>query len=411
MLYYLLFVIYFLLLVWVLRKNALVKRSEFSHVNLLLLFIIKVVAGVAIGFISAKYYAQGNDYWTLHREGLLENDLLMHHPQKFVTDLFQSPYDNAYGGFFEAVGSYWNDLKNNIIIKILAILNVFSRGNYYINSLFLNAFSFLGTLAMATVFYDISKKKRASLAGCFLIPSALYFSSGIHKDLFVFTLLGFFIYALYFLIKKPGNIRLWLLLILSIFFLLIMRNIVVLLMVPSLIFLFFRLTYFKNLKALVATFLLSLLALTGLHFTKADPLQLIAHRQQDFFDLPVAYSQLPLPKLEPTTQSFVDVFPAAANHAFLRPYVWEFPGHFLMILGLEWFCLLLFIFLFFIRNKLQCISPFYVVSILFSLLIILIAGFIVPNAGALVRYRSLYLPFLITPFLLMWLNNTKRSVR
>ncbi len=36
----------------------------------------------------------------------------------------------------------------------------------------------------------------------FLLPSALYFSSGIHKDLFVFTMLGLFLYALYFSVQQ-----------------------------------------------------------------------------------------------------------------------------------------------------------------------------------------------------------------
>ena len=408
MLYYLLFIIYFLLLVWVLRKNAIVKTSGFSHITLLLLFIVKISAGIAIGWISAEYYAKGNDYWTLHREGLLEYDLLIHHPGKFVNGLFESPYDNKYGGFFDAVGSYWNDLKNNIIIKILAILNVLSRGNFYINSLFLNAFSFLGTLALATVFYKISKNKMASLFGSFCIPSALYFSSGIHKDLFVFTMLGFFMYALYTLIENPQNIKRWILLFISIFVLLIMRNIVLFLLIPSLIFLYFRNRYLENGKSLLITSAICLLSLFFLHFTPADPLKMIAQRQHDFFDLPVASSQMPLNKLEPHVQSFTKVLPEAANHAFLRPYLWEYPGHFLMIPAIEWFCILVFIMIFFLRNKLQSIAAFYLFSIIFALLIILIAGFIVPNAGSLVRYRSVYLPFLFTPFLLMWLSLPKR---
>ncbi len=407
MLHYLLFFIYFLLLVWVLRKNAIVKTSGFSHITLLLLFIVKISAGIAIGWISAEYYGQGNDYWTLHREGLLEYDLLIHHPIKFVTSIFDSPYDNKYGGFFDAVGSYWNDLKNNIIIKILAALNILSRGNFYINSLFLNAFSFLGTLALATLFYRISKSKLASLAACFCIPSALYFSSGIHKDLFVFTLLGFFLYALYNLIENFQNKKQWILLFISMLLLLIMRNIVLLLLIPSLIFLYFRYRCFNNLKSLLSTFAICLLSLFFLHFTSADPLKMIAQRQHDFFDLPVASSQMPLTKLEPHVQSFINVLPEAANHAFLRPYVWEYPGHFLIIPAIEWFCILVFIFIFFLRNKLPSIAPFYVASIIFAFLIILVAGFIVPNSGSLIRYRSLYLPYLVAPFLLIWLGKNR----
>ncbi len=411
MLYYLLFFIYFLLLVYLLRKNSIIKDSGFSDVNLLLLFILKVGAGLAIGWMSATYYAQGNDYWTLHREGLLEYDLLIHHPKKFISDFFQSPYENKYGGFFDAVGSYWNDLKNNIIIKILAMLNIFSRGNYYINSLFLNTFSFIGTIALASIFYKISKKKFASIAGCFFIPTNLYFSSGIHKDLFVFTMLGFFFYALYFLIENSRNIRLWFLLCMSVVILMIMRNTVVLLLIPSLIFLFFRLSYFRTLKSMLVTCFICLICVTALHFTAADPLQLLVQRQQDFLELPAAYSQLPLKKLTPDLQSFISVFPEAFNHAFWRPYIWEYPGHFLLFTGIELFCMLLLIFGLLFKKRLKSISPFYITSFIFAFLIILLAGFIVPNAGTLVRYRSVYLHFLLTPILIMWSTMTNKSVK
>ena len=207
---YLLFLLYFILSgYWVLNMRF-VRSSGLSTEILTGLFILKISAGVLIGWISTNWYAQGNDYWTLNREGWLEHLSLLNDPKKFITDIFQSPYNDKYSGFFSSVGSYWNDLKNNIIIKILALLNFLSRGNYYINSIFFNALSFVGTIALLKVFLHISdRNKKAAITGCFLIPTTLYFSSGIHKDLVVFTMLCFYIYALFFLLKKFYLLKFW----------------------------------------------------------------------------------------------------------------------------------------------------------------------------------------------------------
>jgi hypothetical protein len=44
-------------------------------------------------------------------------------------------------------------------------------------------------------------------------------------------------------------------------------------------------------------------------------------------------------------------------------------------------------------------SVFGVGCLVFALLGMLIIGYIIPFAGAIVRYRSIYLPFLLAPFL------------
>ena len=238
---YLLFLAYCLLAgYWVINLHF-VRSSGLNTGTLTALFIIKLAAAVVIGWISATWYAQGNDYWTLNREGWLEHQALLNNPKKFLTDIFQSPYIDKYGGFFDSVGSYWNDLKNNIIIKILALLNFLSGGNYYINSIFFNTFSFIGTAALAKVFLHISNRnKMAVITGCFLIPTTLYFSSGIHKDLVVFTMLGFYVYALFFLLKKSFDFKRFILFIISALLLLLMRNIVLLLVIPPSLFLYLQ---------------------------------------------------------------------------------------------------------------------------------------------------------------------------
>ncbi|WP_462253906.1 hypothetical protein, partial [Ferruginibacter sp.] len=132
----------------------------------------KIIAGLAIGWISYNLYNTGNDYWDVNREGWKEYQLLLSDPKEYFTNIFKSQYSQGYGGMFDSFQSFWNDLRNNIIIKFLSVCNIFSRGNYYINSLFFNFFCFLGHVAFYRIFIQIYKKQQwAVIICCFLLPS------------------------------------------------------------------------------------------------------------------------------------------------------------------------------------------------------------------------------------------------
>src|SRR5690606_33891884 len=124
------------------------------------LFLIKVMAGMALGWISQTWYSQGNDYFTLNNYGSEEYELLKSDPRTFFTSLFSSHY-NHYEGFFSSTGSYWNDLKNNLIIKTLALMHVFTGGNYFVNVLFFLFASFLGSVALFRLFIRYFPQRRA----------------------------------------------------------------------------------------------------------------------------------------------------------------------------------------------------------------------------------------------------------
>ncbi|HMC99171.1 MAG TPA: hypothetical protein VKH37_03430, partial [Ferruginibacter sp.] len=62
---------------------------------------------------------------------------------------------------------------------------------------------------------------------------------------------------------------------------------------------------------------------------------------------------------------------------------------------------LLFVLFLFFRRKEASIGrePFLYFALFFTFTMFLFIGYIVPNLGSLVRYRSFYLPLLITPLL------------
>lgn len=405
--FYLLFAIYFLVALYVLPKAAMMKRSGLTPTAIRILFSITVVAGIAIGWITGHFYP-GNDYRALNQDGLVEYNLLVRSPREFFTNIFYSPYSNGYNSVFNSIGSYWNDLRYNIILKFLAVFDIFSRGNYYINSLFFNFFKMFGVVALYRVFADIyPRSKMAVLIGCFLLPSTLYFSSGIHKDLVVFLLVGLYCYGLYFLKKDRLSAGRAFTIFFSFIGIFLMRNYVAIFLIPpSIGFLLsgrFKRAWTSYFIVYAAGMLL--IAVIQLIVPQFQPLNVVLEKQEAFLDLPTASSELKHLELKPTSKSFLLNLPAAFEHGLLRPFFWK-TGKALLPLALEVLIYEVLLLLFFFRRG-NISAPFAWFGIFFSLSLMLLTGYIIPNEGSIVRYRSIYFPFLIIPILAPVLTHIK----
>ncbi len=358
---------------------------------------------MALGWIS-NHYSYYNDYWGLNRDGWAEHQLLRSDPQEFIRNIFYSPYDH-YGGFFNSVGSYWNDLKNNLILKLLALFDFFSRGNYYINSLFFNCFGFFAHIAFYRVFIHLFPgKKWQAVIGCFLLPSTLYFSSGIHKDLIVFTMLGLYCYSLYFSLQHRFTPKRVFFLLVAMLAILLTRNFLLIALIPASFALVLSqkrkwnpILCFSGVYAIGITFLL----LLQWAIPAFEPLKIITQKQYDFLQLPAAASQLPMQTLQPDAISIFKQIPIAFNHGFLRPYLWEPAGRFSFFFALEIIIYLFLLLLLVLRkdDRHSFNRPFLLFAIFFAVSMIIITGLIIPNSSSIVRYKSLYLPLLITPIL------------
>jgi uncharacterized protein with PQ loop repeat len=371
---------------------------------ILFLFLVKILAGIFIGWMSQKFYPQGNDYWDINTAGWSEYQLLLSDPKKFFSEIFVSNYPNGYGGFFNPVGSYWNDLKNTLIGKLLGCMNLLTRGNYYLNSLFCNFFGFFGYVALYRVFSDIyQQKKWPVIIGTFLLPSTLYFSSGIHKDLVVFTALCVYSYSLYFSIKKRSYAKYLPAIILTFVLILLFRNFLAIALIPASIALVASLKIkWYAIGTYLFVYVVSLITVLCLPLISPviQPLKIITERQKDFSDLPPTSSPLTIPQLEPRFISLVKNAATAIDHSLFHPYLWKTQTKFLMPLAIEIFlyecCFILMIFQF---RGFKDMNPFVLFGLFTAFTMFLFIGYIVPNTGSIVRYRSLYLPFILTPLL------------
>ncbi|HNP54541.1 MAG TPA: hypothetical protein PKK69_07980, partial [Ferruginibacter sp.] len=402
---YVLFLLYAGLLGWMMTRLRFVRAAGFSSAQIISLFAIKITAGVAIGFITHRLYPDANDYWNMNREGWIEYQLLLTNPTEFCSNLFTSVYHH-YHGFFDSMGSYWNDLKNNLIIKGVAICNIFSQGNYYINSLFFNSFSFLGLIALYRMYLRyFSGLRWAMVTAVFLLPSTLYFCSGIYKDLIVFSLLGFYLLDADRLIRDRVSWKTGLRCFVSLLGILLIRNYLVVLLVPlTLAYAIsyrYRINEWKCYAATIGTGLL-LSWLLPLIRPGWNPLAILLQKKNDFAALPSANSQLPMPDWQPNLWSMFQQVPSALEHACLRPFLWEGQGITLLALSIELSVYIIIISISIFCNptlKSQEKPSIARMALVFACLMLLITGLIIPSVGAISRYRSLFLPLILAPVL------------
>ena len=404
---YLLFAFYLIILSSLILRVPFIKNAGISSGSLLSLFLLKILSGIAIGWIAIHIYGPGNDYWDTNDYALEEYHLIQTNPIKYLSNIFTSDYQGGYAGIFSSGDSYWNDLKGNIVIKLVSVFNIFSRGDYYINSLFFNFIIFFGHVILYRLFIKMFPGRQVLvIIGCFLLPSTLYFSSGIHKDGLVFLMLAVAVYGVYeSLIKNQFNRKRVLLIIVSLALLFLLRNFICLALLPALFaWVLVSKTKWPAAPVFAAVYLVCGLLVFNINsiVPNINPLEIITTKQTEYLKLDKAATQIELTPLQPGFKSFASNTPQALNHAFLRPYLWELPVKSILPLSIELFvyqALIVLMVLFKKRDRTTDQKQFLFFAIFFTISIFLIIGYIVPNLGSLVRYRSLYYPLLITPAL------------
>jgi len=399
----LLLLLYSLLCGYGILKIPFFRKSGIPPILLLGLFAFHVLVGCLHDIIAWRYYPEHGDIWRLFAFSISDRHLLMtHHYSQLLAD-----------------NSRWTYVSHNSVTFILMILNFFSFDNLYIDTLLFAFPVFLGATALYRVFRRRFPDDPLTAITVFLLPSTLFWTACIHREAMLYMALGFFFYALDRISDAaippfpPTPLRRKLLFALFFFLLIIyFRPVVAALLIPATLAGWWTKNPLPPRRAWLlavagAALLVILIFIPGL----ADwPINLLSRSQGEFRDLE-GHSRLYLPMLDGSWNSLLHAFPAAILNGLFEPL----PGSggqkiylaFSLELILIWTVILISLILHSTHPLKPRIAPpppitliaFSRCCILFALLGMLLVGLIVPFAGAIVRYRSIYLPFLLAPFL------------
>jgi hypothetical protein len=284
----------------------------------------------------------------------------------------------------------------------MAVFDLFSFGNYYVNVIFYSFLSLFGPMAVYRVMKDVFPKEKVPLLiAIFLVPSFLYWTSGLHKEGLIFVGLSLIIYHFYFSIKQRRFTATRILMILVGFALmLILRNFLILpLLSPLVAWLLCYKTRWKPLVVFSTVFALFLLSFfTSKYLVPGlDLPQSVVQKRQDFIDLQ-GHSSVEVNQLKPTFISFLQNAPQAFSLSLLRPYPSDVRHLLSLAAALETAAILLFFLVFvFWRKKGMDLSPLLLFCFFFSVAVLFMIGYSVNNLGAIVRYRCIVFPLLLAP--------------
>jgi hypothetical protein len=400
---YILFAGYLIFFAWLVTKIKFFTASGLSKPQLVILFLLKVIAGIFYGWMGLYYgdLAQMLDTWSYHHNGIVEYQLLGTNPGEYFTNLFHNPYQDGIQNFFGSSDSYWNDLKGNVFIKVLSIFDIFSFGHYYVNVIFYSLITMYGPMAVYRVMNDVFPgRKMAILAATFFVPSFFYWSSGLHKEGLIFVGISLIIYHIYFAnkekkygAKRIAGIAAGLLL------LLVLRNFLIIIIVPAIIAWLLANKWPRyGLTCFMAVYLFFSILFFTLRYvdSRLDFPKAVVEKQQAFIQM-IGNSSIPIKELQPNALSFFKTMPQAITLSAIRPYPKDIKHILSLAAALEInLLILLFIISLIWRTKQETQQKNIIYFCLFfSFSLLLGIGFSVNNLGAIVRYRSVIIPLLI----------------
>jgi hypothetical protein len=401
------FLIYLLLFNWLITRIPFFIHAGINKWVLIVLFTLKVLAGLGYAwFYQQPAYFEGSDTWRYFNISLGETDWLLKDPIAFWKDIFVSGYTQP-GNLFSGNNSYWNDLKSNIVIKLLAICNVFTGKNYYAAIPFFNFLFFFGPIALYRLAKQVFNIHTYVLIAClFLLPSVLFWCSGIHKDGLILSATALILYFFQQqLLQNKLSISNMLIILFCVVVVFALRNFMALLLLPALLVWLIIWRYqVKSWVVVAAVYGLGIiLFFVSPYFSESANLPGYVIEKQTEFKQLSGSSLIAVPPLENNINSFIHFLPSAFDIAFFRPHITEIKNKSYIPAATEIICLWLFVLTAIImgyKNKNNRQQQALTAALLcFAISFLLLAGFTIPFSGAIVRYRAVILPFLLIPVL------------
>lgn len=400
-----LFIAYACFFSWLLGKIPFVKRAGMPARYLIGLFLLKIAAGAAYGYIhfNAPGHVGLTDTWKFFYQGSEETAKILKDPSMIIRDILPHEVHRGFGKLFTTDNSYWNDVKHELMVKLAAVFNIFSGSNYYVNVVLYNFMTMAGPVALYRLLQNKvpGNQLRFFLACC--IPTALFWCSGFHKEGILFNALA----LIWYLIQRRQDGKAlrfvhYIVLGMSFLIILLLRNNLVLPLAPAIAGYFIAQGFPHRQWLVYATVcLLGLIAFFLSPYLGVDLPEAVSHRQQEFIALG-GRTAVAVTPLEPTLASFLQHLPSALSVGFLRPLPWEGGLRYLPF-GLEAMAFLLLFGFTIWKTREQKLPALVPALLVFGILNWLMIGYTVPNIGAVIRYRSVTSPFLFSA-LFIWLN-------
>ncbi len=375
--------------------------------------VLKLASGICLGLLYAVYYQGQGDTFLFYQDATVLADSFYSDPAGFLSFVVTGA-DRPLGLV------YANQPRALLFAELLAVLKIITFGDYWILSLYLSFFSFLGLWFLANQLTESFVLSPWMPALAFLFtPTVIFWSSGVLKESIALGIVAFLTASFIKFFHKAKLSTSWVILDMALFILLL------------------GIKYYTAalLIALIATFLITQILVKGSVTIAQSPVKqtkywlliflvlifmassLHPNLYPQYFlkvivnnhDLTIANSSttgvIKFYDLQPTFGSALINFPQAVFSCFYRPAFFEAVDMFQGIAAIENLLILIATIASIIKLRWTLISK-KAIWVLGGIMYVGLGSGLValstPNLGTLARYKVMFLPFLI---LLIMIDN------
>lgn len=377
------------------------------------IFGFKLLAAIGLYLIYTLYYTNRPfaDIFRYYDDSAIISGSFNVNPWDYFRMLTGFDADNPeLSHYYQSMRNWYNtDLAFNdsrTMIRLCAFMRILTFGNYFPQAVIMSFLAMCGLTGMFRLFDKVLPGRELFLiAGIFLLPSTIFWTSGVIKEAFLVFAAGTFLYQF---VSIDGNKsftpRRILFLLLTGFCLFLIKSYFMFLMLPGIV----ALLFFRNKPHLsrhtiiihLVYYLLIIYILPPLVTGKKLP-ELLASKQQEFIQLAEferAGSYIQIPQLDNSYQSLFIHAPAAMLRVLSRPFITEISNPLMLLSAIE--NLVLNLVLIICIAGITSSIKFRWKSLQWSALFLLISlsvliGLTTPVLGAVVRYKVPLLPFLV----------------
>lgn len=285
-----LYIALFIGLIYVLPffKEQNIHRGAVSGV-----FLVKIAAGFFLTWIYTKYYPerQAADIFKYFDDSRVMYSAVENHKFgdyfKILFGLFndsqyfdQNYYDKM-NHWYRVYDFNYND--NHTIIRFNALVMLFSQGNFHVHTVFMCFVSLFGLTALYKALAgNFSGKEKLLFAAVFLVPSVIFWGSGVLKEGILLFGLGLLFYAfMNVFIRKKGIVLNVIWLLLSIALIVINKNYLLYAVLPAL-FCYFAVQRFTVKRPFIFFSVVYAIGFLCVLFLTPDFLTTLSLKQRDF---------------------------------------------------------------------------------------------------------------------------------
>ena len=414
----------FLFLAYIVIFSGLIYYWKFFDIKgvsrkyLIAVFVLKVIVGLGLAQLYTDHYTnrRTGDAFRFYDDAVIMYNSIDESPVVFFrlisgigmkTDPVSQSY---YMRMTHLEREYYNGFLNDnaTIIRVNAIVMLFSLGYYHIHTLFWCFFAMIGLTAIFKLCVNhFPRKKWAMFFAVYLLPTVLFWSSGVLKEPLFLLGLGIFLLGFFRFIYSEHSRSDYYKIVFGFLILLVAKGYVIQCLAPAIAGLLLAKAFGGRrfwLWFSIPHLLIIPLLFIGPYISDGLKIsELMQLKQTAFYNVAHQSNSGSIIELLPINRPADVVLnaPAALVNTYLRPWPWQWEKLLYIPAALENLLLLfvLGIMIWNFRRPYGLSIPILAFCGSFVLILGVLSGEVVPVLGALVRYK---LPSLIFLFVLIF---------